>query len=108
MAGQHSGTQVVASAPGCHSPISRWQRATGTLSNANAAIALFRAETKRRGSTMTSVSGISGATHSFAESETIAFTKHVNETFEGDTDCSHLLPIPDESMEPPRPSVVAQ
>ena len=34
-----------------------------------------------------------GATHSFAESETIAFSEFINETLGGDDDVSHLIPI---------------
>jgi len=40
-----------------------------------------------------------GATHSFAESETIAFTRHINETLDGDPDCAHLLPMSEDSTE---------
>jgi len=40
-----------------------------------------------------------GATHSFAESETIAFTRHINEVLSGDDDCAHLLPMPEGSTE---------
>ena len=37
--------------------------------------------------------------HSFAESETEAFTTHVNDCLKDDPDCRHLLPIPEGTME---------
>lgn len=40
-----------------------------------------------------------GATHSFAESETIAFTIHINKTLSPDPDCHHLLPIAEDSLD---------
>jgi len=40
-----------------------------------------------------------GATHSFAESETIAFTRHVNDTLASDPDCTHVLPIAEDGLE---------
>ena len=40
-----------------------------------------------------------GATHSFAESETLAFSEFINETLGGDATVAHLLPIDVEAEE---------
>jgi len=40
-----------------------------------------------------------GATHSFAESETIAFSEFINETLAGDEAVSHLLPLDPSTMD---------
>jgi len=40
-----------------------------------------------------------GATHSFAQAETRAFTLHVNEALAADADCAHLLPLEPESLQ---------
>ena len=87
----------------------------GATSNASAAKAVFEAEksgsaASRRGSArpemsrsggssrqrtgvQTTVRSNTGATHSFAESETIAFSEFINETLADDEELSHLLPI---------------
>jgi len=86
----------------------------GAASNASAAKAVFEAEkgggrergasggkpqlkkaesTAQRTGVQTTVRSNTGATHSFAESETIAFSEFINETLEGDPDVGHLVPI---------------
>jgi len=40
-----------------------------------------------------------GATHSFAESETRAFTAHVNDSLAADAECAHLLPLNEASLQ---------
>jgi len=90
----------------------------GATSNASAAKAVFEAEkgptnalglpsqglggpaklskaasSQQRTGVQTTVRSNTGATHSFAESETIAFSEFINETLGGDDDVSHLIPI---------------
>ncbi|KAL3919200.1 MAG: hypothetical protein SGPRY_005718, partial [Prymnesium sp.] len=49
--------------------------------------------------TIRSVKSAMGATHSFAESETRAFTLHVNQSLAQDEDCAHLLPIAEDTFD---------
>ena len=44
------------------------------------------------------VRSATGATHSFAESETVAFSEYINETLGGDKELAHLLPLPVDSL----------
>ena len=58
-------------------------------SDASAAVALFKADKSvttvggKASAQVEKISTRSGATHSFAESETVAFTKHANEALLG-------------------------
>ena len=49
----------------------------------------------------TTVRSATGGTHSFAESETIAFSEFINETLADDKSVAHLLPVDVEAEEPP-------
>ncbi|KAL1522012.1 hypothetical protein AB1Y20_021657 [Prymnesium parvum] len=85
------------------------------LTNAKGAKAFFAASERRNGggkrvtvaargkaageAAVRSVRSAMGATHSFAESETRAFTLHVNQSLGGDEDCAHLLPLDEESLD---------
>jgi len=68
---------------------------------ANKAVALFRTEgTRGRGASSDyAMSTGSGGTHSFAEAEAIAFTRHVNKTLVKDEAAAGLLPIAESSMD---------
>ena len=90
-------------------PAARWKMAAGQTNNAMAAVALLQGEKRTVGrlpgaagggkpkevSSLASKHGM----HSFAESETEAFTTHVNDCLKDDVDCRHLLPIPEGTME---------
>ena len=102
--------------PSKHGKVTRTAVARGTsdfraaTSNASAAKAVFEAEkgkgskggpggltkvpsSKQRTGVQTTVRSNTGATHSFAESETIAFSEFINETLGKDEGVAHLLPI---------------